>query len=96
MLGFALGGFVPLASYVVAHYEIDPAVAVYQQITTLLVLGGLLYSGKTVYAWGKLALRAPLVSGSRDAPSISCAGQASARRCGAIGMRHRCNMTLSR
>ena len=60
ILGFALGGFVPLASYVVAHHEIDPAVALYQQIATLLVLGGLLYSAKTVYAWGKLAFRAPL------------------------------------
>jgi VIT1/CCC1 family predicted Fe2+/Mn2+ transporter len=59
LLGFALGGFVPLASYVVAHSEIDPAVSLYAQVTTLLVLGGLLYSAKTVYAWGKLAFRAP-------------------------------------
>jgi hypothetical protein len=60
VLGFALGGFVPLASYVVAHYEIDHEVALYQQIATLIVLGGLAYSAKTVYTWGKLAFRAPV------------------------------------
>jgi hypothetical protein len=60
VLGFTLGGFVPLASYVVAHFEIDRAVPVYEQVATLLVLGGLLYSAKTVYAWGKLAFRAPV------------------------------------
>jgi hypothetical protein len=62
VLGFVLGGFVPLASYVVAHFEIDRAVAFYEQVSTLLVLGGLLYSAKTVYAWGALAFRAPVKS----------------------------------
>lgn len=54
-LGFLLGGFVPIASYVVAHFEIDPAVAVYAQLPSLLVLAGLVYSAKTVYSWGQLA-----------------------------------------
>jgi hypothetical protein len=58
-LGFLLGGFVPLASYVVAHYEIDASVALYSQIGTLMVLGGLVYSARTVYEWGKLAFQAP-------------------------------------
>ena len=53
--GFLLGGFVPLASYVVSHYEIDPSAPLYLQIASLLVLGGLCYSARTVYTWGKLA-----------------------------------------
>jgi hypothetical protein len=62
VLGFMLGGFVPLASYVVAHFDVDRAIALYEQVSTLLVIGGLLYSAKTVYAWGALAFRAPLKS----------------------------------
>lgn len=56
-LGFALGGVVPLATYVVAHYEIDMAAALYAQLGAYLVLGGLLYSAKTVYDWGKKAFQ---------------------------------------
>lgn len=52
--GFLLGGLVPLASFTVAHFEVKGN---YFQFATLLVLGGLLYSAKTVYEWGKLAFR---------------------------------------
>lgn len=53
-LGFMLGGFVPLASFIVAHYEVSTAEG-YFQMGTLLVLGGLVYSAKTVFDWGRLA-----------------------------------------
>lgn len=59
LMGFLLGGFVPLASYVVAHYEIDYSAPLYTQVAVLLVLGGLVYSARTVYEWGKLAFQSP-------------------------------------
>ena len=49
-IGMVFGAFVPLAVYVVSHYDLDladpwsPALA--------LVVGGLLYSATTVYQWG--------------------------------------------
>ena len=55
VLGALLGGFVPTATYVVAHRELDASKPIYAQPGTLLVLGGLLYSARTVFAWGKLA-----------------------------------------
>lgn len=50
-IGLLLGGFVPLAIYVVSHvpsftFTSGPAA---------LVLGGLCYSAQTVYQWAKLA-----------------------------------------
>lgn len=54
-LGFLLGGFVPVASFVVAHGELDAARSLWLQPGTALVLGGLLFSAKTVYSWSKLA-----------------------------------------
>jgi hypothetical protein len=59
LCGFLLGGFVPLATYVVSHVEYDRAQAWYAQMATLLILGGLLYSARTVYDWGKLAFSVP-------------------------------------
>jgi hypothetical protein len=58
-LGFLLGGFVPLATFEVAHREIgaDP---LYSQLASYLVLGGLFFSMATVYAWGKLAFKVPV------------------------------------
>lgn len=52
-LGGVLGGFVPVATYVLSHAElpqrwwIDPR--------AYIVAGGLLYSAKTVLRWGQLA-----------------------------------------
>lgn len=59
VLGFLLGGFVPLASWVVAHREYETTIGLWQ-LSTLLVLGGLIYSARTVYVWGTLAFSSPL------------------------------------
>lgn len=56
-LGFALGGFVPIATFVVAHDEIRVDQPLYAQLPTLLVLGGLLFSARTVFDWGRLTFR---------------------------------------
>jgi hypothetical protein len=57
--GFALGGFVPVATFLVSHYEYDRATPWYTQLVTLLIVGGLLYSARTVYDWAKLAFQLP-------------------------------------
>jgi len=50
LVGCLLGGFVPLATYFVAHQEVDGYNA-----ALALVIGGLVYSAKTVWQWGLLA-----------------------------------------
>lgn len=50
-IGCLLGGFVPVASFHVAHNEVTS----FWSLATALVLGGLVYSAKTVFTWGKLA-----------------------------------------
>ena len=57
VLGFVIGGVVPAATYLEAHHDIDSAVPLYAQVPTFLVVGGLLFSAKTVFAWGALAFR---------------------------------------
>jgi hypothetical protein len=57
-LGFLLGGFVPLATYVVAHQELDVQAPLYAQRAAVLVLGGLLFSATTVYQWSRVAFGA--------------------------------------
>lgn len=59
-LGCLLGGIVPLASYVLAHFEIASSTALWWQLNAWLVLGGLLYSAKTVFDWGRLAFQLPI------------------------------------
>jgi VIT1/CCC1 family predicted Fe2+/Mn2+ transporter len=56
-VGMLLGGFVPLAVYVVAHNEAVPLSSITFGTSGpwALVFGGLAYSAKTVFAWGKLA-----------------------------------------
>lgn len=54
-LGFLAGGAVPVATYLEAHYDINHSGALYSQITTYLVLGGLVFSAKTVFAWAHRA-----------------------------------------
>lgn len=55
LLGAALGGVVPLLTYTVAHAELedwlDPRAAI--------VVGGLAYSAKTVWQWGRRAFDCP-------------------------------------
>lgn len=53
-VGFLLGGFVPVATYVVAHYEMTSE-PLYTQTATALVLGGLTFSARTVFSWAALA-----------------------------------------
>ena len=55
VLGAALGGLVPLASYWLSHFELDRSVDLWAQLPAWLVLGGLVYSATTVYGWAKLA-----------------------------------------
>jgi hypothetical protein len=54
-LGALLGGGVPVASYQLAHHEVDPSQPLWAQLSAWLVLGGLLFSAITVCSWGKLA-----------------------------------------
>lgn len=54
-IGLLLGAFVPLATFVISHTEIDLARALYLQPAAAFVLGGLLFSAVTMYGWGKLA-----------------------------------------
>ena len=46
LLGFAVGAFVPLASYTVVHTEVST-----RPLMWFLVAGGLLYSSTSVYSW---------------------------------------------
>jgi hypothetical protein len=46
LLGFAVGAFVPLASYTVVHVEVNT-----RPLMWFLVAGGLLYSSISVYTW---------------------------------------------
>ena len=53
VVGMLLGGFVPLAVYVVAHGE-SGAFAGHER-SWALIGGGLIYSAKTVFEWTRLA-----------------------------------------
>ncbi|HTA90913.1 MAG TPA: hypothetical protein VK745_15085 [Polyangiaceae bacterium] len=53
VVGLLLGGFVPLAVYVVARGE-SGAFAGHERAWALIT-GGLIYSARTVFQWGKLA-----------------------------------------
>jgi hypothetical protein len=52
LVGFALGGFVPLASFTLIHFE-----AQRQPLLWILVIGGLAYSALSVYRWAQEAFR---------------------------------------
>lgn len=52
LVGFALGGFVPLASFTLIHSE-----AQRQPLLWILVIGGLAYSALSVYRWAQEAFR---------------------------------------
>ena len=56
-LGFILGGVIPIATYLEAHSDLDPTQPLATQPAAFLVAGGLLFSAKTVFAWGKRAFR---------------------------------------
>jgi hypothetical protein len=52
--GAVMGGFVPIATYVVGHYETGVVPAMW-----LVVAGGLAYSAKSVYDFAAAAFRHP-------------------------------------
>lgn len=54
-LGVLLGGFVPIATFVIAHTELTAARALWLQPAAAFVAGGLLFSAVTMYRWGVLA-----------------------------------------
>lgn len=56
-IGCLIGGMVPFSTYMIAHNEM-PAAAWDGRfvLCVTLVAGGLLYSARTVYQWGVLAL----------------------------------------
>ncbi len=51
-LGFTLGGFIPVAVYVLVHYEVGRYPTLW-----LMVAGGLLYSAVSVYKWAQQAFQ---------------------------------------
>lgn len=59
IVGFVVGGFIPLATYVLAHYELMADAPLWQQFPALLVLGGLSFSAKTVFDWACAAFKHP-------------------------------------
>ncbi len=54
IIGFLLGGFVPIACYWISHHE-QAAFTADGARSMALVFGGLAYSARTVYEWAKLA-----------------------------------------
>jgi hypothetical protein len=50
VIGLVIGGFVPVATYTVVHFEVAAIPALW-----VLVAGGLVYSAMTVFMWAKSA-----------------------------------------
>ena len=50
MVGLVIGGFVPMASYTLVHFEVAN-----NPLLWILVVGALLYSGITVFKWALAA-----------------------------------------
>jgi hypothetical protein len=55
LMGAILGGFIPLASYTIAHQE-----APNKPVLWVLVACGLAYSALTVFDWARVAFRHPV------------------------------------
>jgi hypothetical protein len=58
-LGALLGGGVPMASWQLAHHEVDATLPIYAQLPAWLVVGGLLFSALTVCQWAREAFGSP-------------------------------------
>lgn len=54
-LGFALGALVPVVTFFLAHREWQH----FRSLVTALVAGGLLFSAKTVWTWGRSSFACP-------------------------------------
>lgn len=52
--GFLIGGFVPAATFFLVHFGVAQ-----NQYLWAIVAGGLLFSAKTVYEWGRVAFQSP-------------------------------------
>lgn len=58
IIGLLLGGFVPVGSFVLCHHELPRIDAPWAWRTiALLVLGGLVFSAKTVWQWSAAAFQ---------------------------------------
>jgi len=55
LVGMLLGGFVPVATFVLSHTELERGRALWLQPAAAFVAGGLLFSAVTMYRWGRLA-----------------------------------------
>lgn len=53
--GFLLGSFVPIAAYVLGHFETKA-----EPMMWIVVTAGLIYSATTVFQWAKVAFKNPL------------------------------------
>lgn len=53
VVGIILGASIPLTTYMLAHYEMKE----FWSVFTFLVIGGLIFSAKNVFQWGKAAFR---------------------------------------
>ena len=56
-IGFLLGSFIPVSTYVLTHHELDKEHPLYTQVLTYVIVGGLAYSAITVYSWALLAFK---------------------------------------
>lgn len=55
VLGVLLGAFVPLATFVLSHHELQTTRELWRQPAAYFVAGGLLFSAVTMFRWGRLA-----------------------------------------
>jgi len=59
VIGFLIGGFPPVASFFVAHVAPEGIPLWMHYASYALVLGGLIFSAKTVWQWCRLAFLCP-------------------------------------
>ncbi len=52
VMGFVLGGFIPVATFTLVHHDVKD-----NQLLWVLIVGGLLYSAISVFRWAKTAFR---------------------------------------
>lgn len=51
IVGFVLGGFIPIATFCLVHYDLTDSMTGLRLLEIPLVLGGLIFSAKTCVAW---------------------------------------------
>ena len=59
IIGIVLGGFVPVGAYTICHEELPHQSGWAWAFLALLVLGGLVFSAKTVWQWAAAAFQDP-------------------------------------